>query len=202
MELEELKNEWESYHEKIEKLTFIKENGLRKNLSNKISSKTNKMILYKLIGMIIMLLVGAFFGSRHILFLGEQGYHFAFWGLLVICFLTVAWYVYYINLLTKIDTQKVSLKESLLITQKVNRYEKIEIWVTAIVITPLLLLTLVPLVLYCAHGISLYDYFDYYIPAIIIGIVIGFLLLWYSYRTAGKEYKEIEELLQDLDEIS
>lgn len=202
MELEELKTEWKSYHEKIEKLSFINETVLRKNLSDKVSLKINKMMLYKIIGMVIMVLAGAFFGSRYASFLGEHGYHFAFWGLMTICFITVAWYVYYIILLTKINPQKENLRESLRITLKVNRYEKIEHWLTLFVITPLLMVTLVPLLLYWNYGISLFDHVLYYIPAICIGVLIGLLLLWYSYRTTGKQYQDIKDLLADLEEIN
>ncbi len=201
MEIEDMKKEWDQYHEKLTGINILKENSFKKSLSANIDKKVNGVLLYKILGIVIFGILSMFLAVRYELFIHDTKYLLPFIGFMLLSILFIAFYIYEIYILTRIDTSRSTLRDSLSATHKMMKYEKIELFFTFTALIPILFITLIPLLSLALNRPNFYENMGLYIAVSFAAILIGLLITWFIYRNFKKKYLDLEESIRELEKL-
>lgn len=201
MEIEDLKKEWDQYHEKLTRISIVKENSIKKSLSANIDKKVNGVLLYKILGIAIFGILSLYLAVRYELFIHDTKYLLPFIGFMILSIIFIVFYIYEIYILTRIDISRSTLKESLNATHKMMKYERIELFFTFTALIPILFITLIPLLTLALNRPNFYENLGLYILVSLVAIAIGLLISWFIYRDFKKKYLDLEESIRELEKL-
>ena len=132
MELEELKNNWQLLNEKLNKRDVLKEKIIREMLCTKSNKSLSKLINTEIVSLTICFLSIPFFAYLKSIENIVIPFADAFWIFMIVyCVICAVWYLYKLNILSKMDFMK-DIGSNLRLINKFNiriRQEKMTMFI-------------------------------------------------------------------------
>lgn len=199
MELDDIKNTWASYDEKLNKSLKLNEELLRKLNLDKSKREMKAPFYYESTSLIIAGLVIIVISGYTYRYGSEIGYLVSGLLSILICLIEFVFSFQKLKILTRIDYYNMSVidlqKNVLTFKNKYLQYKKIEL-----TYTPLFVVSLIPIVGKGLHGFDFFSNYTLYIFITIIVLIISYpILIWIYKNIYDKKLKNTMQFLKELE---
>lgn len=193
MELDELKNTWQSLDERLQKQEVLKKNIMKEMLQTKSDKALNRLLGYEILGVIILLIVIPVIIYALNFHPDLPGYKTFMYIMLVVDVIFFFWQSYKVYELMQIDFSK-SVSTNMQYTNKYNIHIKKE---------KLVMRYFIPLIYVCCTYLYARLNVNVVLWAFLVCTAIGLVLytIWSYRRLYDKNIKSILQSLDNLKEL-
>ncbi len=197
MELDELKGLWQQYDNSLQKNNILNEKIISTMLNEKSKNALQRMLVWEYIGVSVcaaLLLLGTGMGTN----IGHGHIAASYFVSMATILFSLVYGVYKINYLLSV---KPGLTPVTVTAQKTERFRLLiareRLW--TVILSPFLITPILVVALYWVHHIDLLDYLSFYLPRLIMGVIIliGGCLMYYK----KIYFHNLEEISANMKEI-
>jgi hypothetical protein len=201
MELDDFKTVWAQYDEKLTANLKLNQELLRKMNLNSSKKEMQKPLIYELIGVVVFSLLIIYVVAFSIRFINEPKYFIPGIISIVIGTVYLIFAIIRANKFLSLDYYSSSVlklqKDMAVLKRSVLQFRKFEI-----ILTPLLVLPLIPLGFKAVHNIDIYkNSILFSIEAILILSTSIPLYLWINKHMYDNKIKHTESLLKEIEKF-
>ena len=198
MELDELKQKWTEYDNKLNESLKFNENLLRKMNLDKSREKIQKPIILEIINIGIQFPVVIFLSYSIIHLFDKPEFSITGFIALMILLYSVISSVIKIKVFTNIDYYNSPItmlqKQLTILKLKFLNYQKV-----ILISLPVLVASIVPIVFYSFAGINVYEKLYVFFIVVTIYLVFGYFVAFWVNRSLDRKLKDSEMYLKEIE---
>lgn len=198
MELDELKQKWTEYDNKLNESLKFNENLLRKMNLDKSREKIQKPVIFEIINIVIQLPVVIFLSYSIIHLFDKPEFSITGFIALMILLYSVISSVIKIKVFTDIDYYNSPItmlqKQLTILKLKFLNYQKV-----ILISLPVLVASIVPIVFYSFAGINVYEKLSVFLIVVTIYLVFGYFVAFWVNRSLDRKLKDSEMYLKEIE---
>ena len=198
MELDELKQKWTEYDNKLNESLKFNENLLRKMNLDKSREKIQKPVIFEIINIVIQLPVVIFLSYSIIHLFDKPEFSITGFIALMILLYSVISSVIKIKVFTDIDYYNSPItmlqKQLTILKLKFLNYQKV-----ILISLPVLVASIVPIVFYSFAGINVYEKLSVFLIVVTIYLVSGYFVAFWVNRSLDRKLKDSEMYLKEIE---
>ncbi len=198
MELDELKQKWTEYDNKLNESLKFNENLLRKMNLDKSREKIQKPVIFEIINIVIQLPVVIFLSYSIIHLFDKPEFSVTGFIALLILLYSVISSVIKIKVFTNIDYYNSPItmlqKQLTILKLKFLNYQKV-----ILISLPVLVASIVPIVFYSFAGINVYEKLYVFFIVVTIYLVFGYFVAFWVNRSLDRKLKDSEMYLKEIE---
>jgi hypothetical protein len=200
MDLDDMKETWMALNSKLDNQQIINEKLIKKITNEQSSNRLNKILRFEIGGHLLNWLFVLYLIPRYGM-LDSVFLKISYFGIIILAISTT--YLSYVlyKKMAEVNIQKHTLVARLGAMASFKKYYY-QYKKMGVGLSFLALIFVIPIVVKLVHHKDILDYLSYFLVPTLVGLVLGFGLLYIIYKQVyEKNIEEVELLLNDLEDI-